>query len=115
MSIYKEEKLCIYDENEIDQSNARIQKSKTIARSSSKLRLEHSKMTRKNMTSWRKQLITLHKWCGIRKYYLIDKIFKKIKKLIFMQEKVSVMGFSVRMEVFVTRDNCFDRELGRAS
>ena len=25
MSIYKEEKLCIYDENEIDQSNARIQ------------------------------------------------------------------------------------------
>ena len=43
MSIYKEEKLCIYDENEIDQSNARIQKSKPIARSSSKLRLEHSK------------------------------------------------------------------------
>mgnify|MGYP001266383232 CR=1 FL=1 len=43
MSIYKEEKLCIYDENEIDQSNARIQKSKPLARSSSKLRLEHSK------------------------------------------------------------------------
>ena len=47
MSIYKEEKLCIYDENEIDQSNAGIQKSKTIARSSSKLRLEHSKTTKK--------------------------------------------------------------------
>ena len=47
MSIYKEDKLCIYDENEIDESNARIQKSKPIARSSSKLRFSTQKMSQR--------------------------------------------------------------------